>query len=340
MHNNSAKIGSRAFAGDDASIRATGTMAVLHKEFQRIRYALTEVKLEHTLKRFVRAIGCRPPAQHRWPRANNGLLEIPSLASLKWNVAALRFQLALLAVAYRECKAGFDPNQPRVPRGQPGGGQWTDAGGGSGNSKPTDAPEDDRAPLRITIHPPSWYRDSGEGSGSTAETPPIEDPPSVPAEEPQTSRALNTFIKQAAYWLARAAIREVVSPQVGTFINILDAVHWGYKAFPYIKAYLAPPKTLSELQAAVASPKTGYDVHHIVEQKAAEKDGYPRSKIDAPENLVRIPTLKHWQITAWYMTRNDAFGRLSPREFLQGKDWSERVQVGRKALILYGVLKP
>jgi HK97 family phage portal protein len=30
-------------------------------------------------------------------------------------------------------KAGFDPNQPRVPAGSSDGGQWTDAGGGSGS---------------------------------------------------------------------------------------------------------------------------------------------------------------------------------------------------------------
>lgn len=31
-------------------------------------------------------------------------------------------------------RAGFDPNQPRVPSGSPEGGQWTDGGGGSGRS--------------------------------------------------------------------------------------------------------------------------------------------------------------------------------------------------------------
>ncbi len=33
-----------------------------------------------------------------------------------------------------EAKAGFDPNQPRVPAGDPDGGQWTDGGGGGGPS--------------------------------------------------------------------------------------------------------------------------------------------------------------------------------------------------------------
>ena len=33
-----------------------------------------------------------------------------------------------------EAKAGYDPNQPRVPAGSSDGGQWTDGGGGGGSS--------------------------------------------------------------------------------------------------------------------------------------------------------------------------------------------------------------
>ncbi len=250
------------------------------------------------------------------------------------------FQWAFLEAAYREYKAGFDPNQLRVPSGQTGGGQWTDAGGNSGTSKHADASQGDRAPLRITIYPPSWYRgSSGEGS-STTSIPPVSDPPTVPAEEPATTRALNEFIKQGAYWLAKAALREVISPEVGTFVNILDAVHWGYKAFPYIKAYLDPPKTLRELQDGVATPKKGYDVHHVVEQTSAENDSYPRHMIDAPENLVQIPTLKHWQINGWYLAGNEDYGGLSPREYLRGRSWDERLRIGKRALVDFGVLKP
>jgi hypothetical protein len=58
------------------------------------------------------------------------------------------------------------------------------------------------------------------------------------------------------------------------------------------------------------------------------------------ENLVRIPTLKHWQITGWYMFKNDAYGGVSPRTYLRGKDWAERTRVGRDALVRNGVLKP
>jgi hypothetical protein len=62
--------------------------------------------------------------------------------------------------------------------------------------------------------------------------------------------------------------------------------------------------------------------------------------IDAPENLVRIPTFKHWEITTWYQTKNEDFGYLSPREYLRGRSWGERQRVGFKALVDVGALKP
>src|SRR5581483_6598811 len=53
----------------------------------------------------------------------------------------------------RAVKAGFDPNQPRVPAGNPDGGQWTSTGGGEANSGMIDQivrqearREDNRAP--------------------------------------------------------------------------------------------------------------------------------------------------------------------------------------------------
>ena len=62
--------------------------------------------------------------------------------------------------------------------------------------------------------------------------------------------------------------------------------------------------------------------------------------IDAPDNLVRIPKFKHWEITSWFMTKNKAFGNISPREYLRGESWDERTRVGLVALRKYGVLKP
>ena len=57
----------------------------------------------------------------------------------------------------RVAKANFDPNQPRVPRGNPDGGQWTRVGGGSGR-------------VRIAQNiPPEEERDFEENPASEVE---------------------------------------------------------------------------------------------------------------------------------------------------------------------------
>lgn len=68
--------------------------------------------------------------------------------------------------------------------------------------------------------------------------------------------------------------------------------------------------------------------------------GFSRSQIDDPSNLVSIPRLKHYQITGWYSAKSDAFGGLSPREYLSDKRWEERRRVGLDALVKFGILKP
>ena len=95
---------------------------------------------------------------------------------------------------------------------------------------------------------------------------------------------------------------------------------------------------MEELLDAVKNPQPGYNIHHIVEQTPAAKDGFPWNLIDSPDNLVLIPTLKHWQITAWYQTKNPNYRDMSPRDYLRGKRWDERRRVGIDALVRFGVL--
>lgn len=56
-----------------------------------------------------------------------------------FSIARLREALAtanvMQALERLRLKAGFNPNQPRVPAGNPDGGQWTDGGGGTSSSR-------------------------------------------------------------------------------------------------------------------------------------------------------------------------------------------------------------
>ena len=68
-------------------------------------------------------------------------------------------------------------------------------------------------------------------------------------------------------------------------------------------------------------------------------DASEAALVNSPENEVLIPTLKRWELNAWYAMKQQRFGGLSPRDFLVGKSWEERLRVGLIGLREIGVLK-
>jgi hypothetical protein len=104
------------------------------------------------------------------------------------------------------------------------------------------------------------------------------------------------------------------------------------------QTYRDPPRTLWGLQNAVPNKRDGTQVHHIVE-RVSEREGFSEAKIYGFENEVRIPTLKHREITSWYQTKNKFYDWMSPREYLRGKTWEDHRSVGLLALKKFGVSK-
>jgi hypothetical protein len=229
------------------------------------------------------------------------------LLCLRTDCASLRLDWALfkLGLALKT----YNPDQPRVPAGSAEGGRWTSGAGGVSEAEATDA----SAP-------------SDDGSIQLAGDIPQNDTPEIPEERPPTSSERTGIMR----WLSN-------NPTI--FDLIVQPPLWLQRTLPYIQADMDPPRTLEELQEAVGSPATGYDIHHIVEQTSAERDGFPRSQIDASDNLVRIPAMRHWQINAWYQRPSDDFGGISPREYLQGRSWDDRMAIGLYALERVGVLQ-
>jgi len=122
--------------------------------------------------------------------------------------------------------------------------------------------------------------------------------------------------------------------------NTIEETGWLDEFRGFIQSAFDAPKSLEQLQREALDPAPGYDIHHIVEQTAARNFGFPDSRINAPENLVRIPRIRHWEINGWYSRRSEKFGMLSPREYLRDKEWDEHVRVGLEALIENKVIKP
>ncbi len=65
------------------------------------------------------------------------------LLHLAWLVRAATVELRL-GLLVDTLKAGFDPNQPRVPAGNPRGGEWTDGGAGALGEDETQLAQGDR----------------------------------------------------------------------------------------------------------------------------------------------------------------------------------------------------
>lgn len=242
-------------------------------------------------------------------------------------------------------KANFNPNQPRVPRGVREGGRWTDQNRPSGRQQParppnTSAPRHGdggsrpRSQIVVDLSP--------QGAELTLPVVRVSDrPPIIPPIRPPSKSGETPYVKELARFLARVGRRG--SPAGILLEAAVEAAPWIIDRAPEIIAYLDPPRKLAELQGAVRSGwLAGYDIHHIVE-RSAEFDPInpiPQHLIYWSENLVRIPRLKHWELNSWYETRNEDYGGLTPRRYLQGKDWLERFRVGEDGLEDVGVLLP
>jgi len=218
------------------------------------------------------------------------------LLRLKWLAAATRFEIAMRR---HDRALKYSPDQPRVPRGNPDGGQWTSGG---------------RAEHRVRL--------AGEA--------PTNDPPEIPKERPPTSRERTAVLKEVAKRITQFGFTVAAFAKLNRWLET-------YR--PEIETYTDEAKPLEELQADALKPSPGYDIHHVVEQTQAEADGFTREMIDSTDNLVRVPRLKHQEINAWYQTKNPDFGGLSPREYLSGRNWDVRRQVGLDALRMFGVLR-
>jgi hypothetical protein len=161
-------------------------------------------------------------------------------------------------------------------------------------------------------------------------------PPQLPDGRPPTSALRTQALKFAARELAQA----IQDGRAEEFLNQLqESAKWIGNRIAEIKSYLDAPRSLAELNDLANEPAPGYQIHHIVEQTPALQDGYSRSEIDSPNNLVRVPTLKHYEINAWYQTPNERFGGETPRQYLRDKAWYVRRDVGLDALEEFGVLE-
>ena len=188
---------------------------------------------------------------------------------------------------------------------------------------------------------PGWPKgDPGRRGGQFRPKTPDDYPSRPPKENPSSGRRMTEVLAEAVKLAIRGLLARAESAPDPRVKIVALLVEVGLEAYPYVSAYFDSPKSLEELQAAAQLPsQDGYDDHHIVEQATANPDGSEDERMDSPENLARIPTVKHWELNRWYQRQNDDFGGMTPRQYVEGKTWEERRSVGLMGLRDVGVLK-
>jgi hypothetical protein len=236
----------------------------------------------------------------------------------RWLLSASAVLLRAHRVACLIAKANFDPNQPRVPSGNPDGGRWTRVAGWRFTRDDEAPPQPDDIPFLLTDLDPL-----------------DEEPPHFPQQRPTSSPERTAAMRRAARIMLRDAWR--MTPPGRAVL----AARWLIQYNPLIEAYNDPPRTLAELQERARNRRFGdfgYDVHHIVERTPAAQDGFPQSMIEAPENKVLISRLKHWELNSWFQTSHRGLGDMTPRQYVQNEPWEERRRIGLMGLKEMGVL--
>ncbi|MBT1157669.1 hypothetical protein J1C56_18915 [Aminobacter anthyllidis] len=107
-------------------------------------------------------------------------------------------------------KAGFNPAQPRVPAGDPNGGQWTDNGGGAGRSRP------DR---NLSGAGSSPGMTPGPGAGTASASKPVIDRARIVARVGSSNRPGNPHVRHT---VSLPGGRRFVFQTEGTRQTVLD----------------------------------------------------------------------------------------------------------------------
>lgn len=223
----------------------------------------------------------------------------------------------------------FDPNQPRIPAGQPNAGQWLDENGGASVSDealiaeaprsdspqaPPAAPNDGASRFQVSLRP--------------ADIPKPDDPLLSEAGRDPSAAMLARYARTFPTYLSMYNPPAFVAPRIGFprstdayFIGEADATR---PEGPYAEAY-----RFETFKALFVPALPKYEFHHIVEEHQylyfTDRPNDPRA-VNNSSNIVILPKDVHTCISAEYST-NIAPG-VTLRESLRGQAYSYQYSVG------------
>jgi len=273
---------------------------------------------------------------------------------LSWGPAHRRGNPRINVDAWRQRKAlerKYDPNQPRVPRGHPNGGQWTDGSGDevSDLDRPVTEEELSRADHALARLDDLVARSSRgllhlAGGARDPFDPPKPPPTDLPPVE-GTPKTRGQLVRQMITRIAPAAAFALRRSTWGLVASVLLE-----EGFPEVVTYFDEPKTLSEMHPRVrvedygsfdefrrrnpAGP--GYEWHHIREREFGSAEGWD---VHSTDNIVRVPVVHHRRISDFYSFKREELGGMTVREWLKTKDPAFQREFGLTILKWRGVVR-
>jgi len=132
-------------------------------------------------------------------------------------------------------------------------------------------------------------------------------------------KAATRFVNEGAHTLAqlRASQETMVFPDFPAFAKITE---------------IAPDEEELEKRFGPAGP--GMEWHHIIERGS----GAATNMLESTDNIIRIPTILHEEITARFLRKEARFGGLSLRDWLRTQPASVKREWGFRVLREAGII--
>ena len=258
----------------------------------------------------------------------------------------------------------YDPDQPRVPRGHPDGGQWTDGNGAGSDDESTGGMDGGRADEN-----PGERELTDEEHESLLKIEEVVravlgekgDPQylaTLIARFPFTRKGILQAIKDWSAPVAETLVILLLEGRISQFLFLwqliesfapelfeyaMEAEEWEQIAVEE-EEYRGFSEAKDFEEHYEAQKKPLRDWRHIVERNAKVAPGtMPKSdSLHSTDNVVQIPRAKHWEITQCYSRpdpRDPRFVDISPRDWLRGKPWQAHYDFGIEMLKKFRGLK-
>lgn len=189
-------------------------------------------------------------------------------------------------------KTGFNPAEPRVPKGEPAGGEWTSDGGSGAASTPVGAATSD-----AVYRPPAANSDIGgllRDAGYTLS----------PGMRVVARNLYRLFMDNKGDLTPLLAYLENRGLTVDDLPDVLRSLFDGPRPLSDLQTS-NPPQGFdsdSALLNYLGRPLPGYEWHHIIEQNGQFRPDLTspegiRTWIQNTDNMVQVPVLKHFCIS-------------------------------------------